>query len=311
MPEHNDNSPAMGEAVIEMHEEAIRPNSTPVELPGRDLVPKHAKLLTDHAIDLDKVNGQIRSAIEPADLPAYADPWWRQKLPATLFRYSHGGLTEWQLRPDHPNGDAKYLFREGSEPPVNCMRDDGGKGPILLVEGTKQHLAAYCYADPALAIYGMFGCWGWSNRDLTFAADRLIYVFLDADLATNRDVWNAAPALRNHLIKTVKAAGVRFVILPGAGSQGLDDYLSTIEEDGRTQAWPTSWTAPGICRRRQRPRRPTSTATPTSRATTTATWPPSGPPRRPTWGSGTRSRSTAPSSATTPCWGCGGPCGPS
>jgi endonuclease YncB( thermonuclease family) len=55
----------------------------------------------------------------------------------------------------------------------------------------------------------------------------------------------------------------------------------------------------------------TSTATPTSTATTTATWPPSGSPRRPTSVSGTRSRSTAPSSATTPCWGCGGPCGPS
>jgi endonuclease YncB( thermonuclease family) len=45
--------------------------------------------------------------------------------------------------------------------------------------------------------------------------------------------------------------------------------------------------------------------------TTTATWPPSATPRRPMSASGTRSGSTGPSSATTPCWGCGGPCGPS
>jgi putative DNA primase/helicase len=82
----------------------------------------------------------------------------------------------------------------------------------------------------------MFGCWGWSERDLTFAKGRLVYVILDADLATNRKVWEAAKALHEHLMKTVKAAAVRFVILPAAGSQGLDDYLADIEDDGREQA---------------------------------------------------------------------------
>jgi hypothetical protein len=97
--------------------------------------------------------------IEPDELPAQADSYWKQKLLALLFRYAHGGLVEWQLRPDDPGDGPKYVFREGSEPPLNQVRDDGGHSPILPVEGSKQQWAAASYADPDLAIYGMFGCW--------------------------------------------------------------------------------------------------------------------------------------------------------
>src|SRR5215207_1475284 len=214
----NSGSPANG-ATTE-HSKSTTSDDT---LPGRDLTEKHAKDLTDAAIVLDRINGHARSVIEAQELPDDADPWWSQKLPAKLYFWSQNGRTVPQLAPDDRSNGAKYLFPDGSEPPLDCLRDDGGHGPVLIVEGTKQHLAAYCHAPEEYAIYGMFGCWGWSGRDLTFAKGRLVYVNRDADLATNRDVWNAAQALRDYLMGTIKAAGIKFVITPGAGSTGLDD----------------------------------------------------------------------------------------
>lgn len=225
--------------IEEEHEDArLNSTSTQVDGPGRDLTQDHADFLAQY-MDLDQVNGSIRSALTPADLPAEADSWWSKKLPAKLYRWSQNGRTVWQLAPDDRSDGPKYAFPEGSEPPLNQVRDDGGQGAVIIVEGSKQQWTAASYLDPALAIYGMFGCWGWSGRDLTFAADRLVYVILDADLATNRDVWNAAQALRDHLIKTVKAAGVRFATVPGAGSTGLDDWLATVEREDRAEALAT------------------------------------------------------------------------
>jgi hypothetical protein len=105
---------------------------------GRDLIPDHLEFLTGKAIKPEiLIQAGVRSAVEPADLPGDADPWWPQKLPAKLYPWRMNGLVEWQLAPDDPGDGPKYLFRDGSKPPLDCYRDDGGHGPILLVEGTK------------------------------------------------------------------------------------------------------------------------------------------------------------------------------
>jgi hypothetical protein len=78
----------------------------------------------------------------------------------------------------------------------------------------------------------MFGCWGWSKVDPSFMADRVVYVVFDADLKSNRDVWNAAAELRG-TAKAVKSAGVRFVAVPGSGSTGLDDFLANIGDPAK------------------------------------------------------------------------------
>jgi hypothetical protein len=237
MSKRNDNDPAQGRAAIEEETQESRHHHNAVtgDGPGRELTAEHREFLVGQAIDLDRVNGQVRSVITAKELPADADRWWKDKLPAILFRYSHNGRTVSQLAPDDRTDGPKYLFPENSDPPLNCMRDPGGHSPILIVEGTKQHLAAASYAPDEFAVYGMFGCWGWSGRDLTFAKGRPVYVILDADLASNRDVWNAAQALKDHL-KAVKAAGAQFAAVPGAGSTGLDDWLATIERDDRADA---------------------------------------------------------------------------
>jgi putative DNA primase/helicase len=214
------------------------------DTPGRDLTDDHLEFLAAHAIKPEVAREHVRSVVEPEDLPEDRDGTWPRYVPTVLYRWRMGDRGEWQIRiPEDKRTDdgPKYLFRKGSgdEIPLNQVRDDGA-GPILLVEGTNQHLAAASYAPDEYAIYGMFGCWGWSKTDLSFAARRLVYVVIDADLASNRDVWNAAQALRDAL-KTIKAAAVQFVALPGiADKQGLDDFLATIEgDDQRRQALAT------------------------------------------------------------------------
>lgn len=199
--------------------------------PGRDLTDDHREFLSDHAVDPDQVREHVRSLVELDDLPDDRDGTWPSYVPTLLYRWKMGEREAWQLRiPDDKRSSdgPKYLFAKGAEPPLNLVRDDGN-GPILIVEGTNQHLAAATYAPDKFAVYGMFGCWGYSKVDPSFMADRMVYVVFDADLDSNRDVWNAAKELQA-AAKAVKASGVRFVDVPGSGSTGLDDFLANITD---------------------------------------------------------------------------------
>ena len=53
-----------------------------------------------------------------------------------------------------------------------------------------------------------------------------VYLALDADRRSNRDVWDAAHNLAEHLRLEFGASEVRFVTLPGAGTDGMDDFLA-------------------------------------------------------------------------------------
>jgi putative DNA primase/helicase len=232
----NQNSPAEDGADPGIKEEKRHQDNSPaVEMPGRDLTDDHREFLTAHAIDPDLVQDHVRSLVELDDLPEDRDATWPSYVPTVLFHWKMGEREAWQIRiPDkrRTDGGPKYLFAKGTEPPLNCVRDPGGNAPILLAEGSCQHLAAASNAPDKFAVYGMFGCWGWSKVDPSFMADRLIYVVFDADIDSNRDVWNAAKELQV-AAKAVKAAGVKFVDVPGSGSTGLDDYLAKIADPAR------------------------------------------------------------------------------
>jgi hypothetical protein len=174
---------------------------------GAVLSPADRDQALAHAVDPDLAAQHVRSVVELDDLPEGRDATWPNYVPTTLHRWKMGEREEWQIRVPEPkrrDDGPKYLFSKGAEPPLNQVRDDG-TGPILIAEGTWQHLAAATYAPDKFAVYGMFGCWGWSKVDPSFMADRLVYVVFDADLDSNRDVWNAAAELRD-AAKAVKAA---------------------------------------------------------------------------------------------------------
>lgn len=200
-----------------------------------ELLDRHRTELEGAAIRPEVLTQAGVVSVERAeDLPHGVDDWWKQRLPAKLYPWSMNGHATWQLAPDDRTDGPKYVFPEGSEPPLNCFRDSG-EGPILLAEGTKQHLSVASYAPPEFAVYGMFGCWGWSGRDFSFAHGRAVWVILDADFSTNRDVWNAARGLQDTL-EAIGAKPVLFVSVPGSGKTGIDDFLATMPDERRTEA---------------------------------------------------------------------------
>lgn len=163
----------------------------------------------------------------------------------------YGGRVLEQRRPDHPSPDGpKYLTASGEPlllPVPPGMRDRAAdpSASLVIVEGTKQHLAAASWAPDGYAVVGLLGCYGYRSRtsgvvdcihDLPLEG-REVLVLLDADVSTNRTVYDAAADLAEVLTVMAGADCVRFVRLPGAtGADGADDWLARIPEDRRTQA---------------------------------------------------------------------------
>jgi putative DNA primase/helicase len=195
------------------------------------LLERHRSALIDFAIRPEILEqAGVLSVEQASDLPDNVDDYWKNRLPALLYPWSMNGHSTWQLAPDDRSNGPKYVFPEGSEPTLNQFRDRGD-GPVLLVEGTKQHLSAASYAPDEFAIYGMFGCWGWSKTDLSFAKGRPVWVILDGDVKTNRDVYDAAASLKEAL-ELVGADRILFAKIPG--DDGLDDLLARSPDELRT-----------------------------------------------------------------------------
>lgn len=232
----NSSGPANGattEEEITVKEIYLQDNSPAGELPGGDLTDDDLEFLAAHAIKPEVAREHVRSLVELDDLPDDRDATWPSYVPTLLYRWKMGERETAQIRiPDkkRKSDGPKYLFPKGAEPPLNQVRDDSAR-PILLMEGTNQHLAAASNADDRFAVYGMSGCWGWAKADPSFMAERLVYVAFDADLKNNRDVWNAAKELKS-TAKSVKAE-VRFVDVPGPGKDGLDDFLAKIADPAK------------------------------------------------------------------------------
>lgn len=216
--------------------------------PWYELSPEHKKYLVDAAIP-DPERWGVRSVLRLDDVPTPFEhyPYGQAVVPSLVFPFSDpDGSSALQLRPDVPltfdNGDVgKYLWPAGQEMllghwlPVVATTD-----AVLIVEGTKQSLAAASYAPPDTAVLGMFGCRGWyrwgsPNPSLRVVSGRAVYIVLDSDAASNRAVYDAGAALRD-ACSMYGAVSVAFVRVPGAQSTGLDDVLATMPADERAPA---------------------------------------------------------------------------
>lgn len=213
--------------------------------PGR-LTPAHAEFLSVHAVNLDVAHRLgVRSILTSEDVAGLENPWPNFRgFPAIMFPWVNPeGRVEVQVRPDKPSVDAatgrprKYMFRKGGGSVLWAAHVVPTSEKIVIVEGTKQTLVAASYAPPGMSIYGIAGCRNWMADgvpipDLAVAEDRDVVVLLDADAASNLDVYQAGIGLGEALLAE-GANTVTFARLPGSGKAGLDDLMSTKPEARR------------------------------------------------------------------------------
>lgn len=155
-----------------------------------------------------------------------------------LFPWTGPGADpQYQLKPDRPQQDAdgrlaKYVQPKGTRLPFNRLRDDGPDSPVVIVEGTKQAYAVLSWAPSQYAVYGISGARTWSGLDLAWTEDRDVLVLFDGDVTTNRDVYDAAVALREAL-EIEGARSVAFVRTSARDKDGVDDVLARTDPDRR------------------------------------------------------------------------------
>lgn len=149
-----------------------------------------------------------------------------------------------QSRPDDPvDPDVKYLFPHGCELPLGVpvgmeARLADPSKPLVIVEGTKQYLAAASAAldpivgKPEYAVVGIGGCWNWVQNGSPFRhwrdiplEGRTVFVAFDADVTSNRNVYDAAERLGGFLQVAEGTEPVRWVFVTGGPEDGFDDLL--------------------------------------------------------------------------------------
>lgn len=168
------------------------------------------------------------------------------RTPGVLFPWHHPttGDVTWQLRPDEPalkddGTPVKYTFAENHYAGTGLVRRARTEAPRhrYLVEGTLQAHAVGFYAPPDVEVHATPGCWGWSHDGrpsptLDAFAGLDVTAWLDADAASNPDVYDAGVALSDAL-RSYGAGTVTFARVPVRGTNGADDYLASVPEDAR------------------------------------------------------------------------------
>lgn len=139
-----------------------------------------------------------------------------------VFPWRDGDTVTVQRRP-WPGKSGEYYWDAGQPLHFWVHRDPGPDAPVLLVEGTKQSLAVHAWAPPEYAVMGMVGCEGASRCKLRRFSGRKVVVILDADAASNANVYNAGKTLRERL--DFYTQQVSFTYLPARGDTGIDDVL--------------------------------------------------------------------------------------
>lgn len=212
-----------------------------------DLDPGHVELLARSAVPVGvAVAAGVRSVRTVDDLPVGLR--WAP-TPGVLFPWHRlDGSTVPQYRPDAPAGSngnrPKYVFPTGAGSPISvvpAMRarlESGDYSTVVVVEGTRQCLAAVAHAPAEVLVVGIGGCWGWSTDgvpDIDLGrlgvAGRRVVVAFDADVGSNRAVYDAAHRLGEHLA-VLGATAVTHLRLPAGGTAGLDDYLAAQDDPG-------------------------------------------------------------------------------
>lgn len=215
------------------------------------ILPHHVELLAAGAIPTDVAIAAGTYSVSMLDgLPVALR--WAKSVPGLLFHHHPiEGDPVAQYRPDDPVVDSegrarKYLFPRDVSAPINvvpAMRARlGHHQKVLIVEGTKQTLAAVAHAPADVLVVGVAGCWGWSQDGAPSAElDRLgidgrpVVVAFDADVSSNAKVHDAAQRLGEHL-DLIGAESVRYLSAPTGAKAGLDDYLASVGDPGAVLA---------------------------------------------------------------------------
>ena len=232
----------------------------------RPLLPEHVAHLAAHAIPAEVAEAAgCFSVSRPDGLPA---GFWWDGTGVVYLQHPLTGAPVPQYRPDSPtlgaDGKAKqkYQFLPGSAPLniVPTMRDRIDTAEVVLVvEGTKQTLAAVAHAGPKVLVVGISGCWNFSQDGIPDPElghlgieGRPVVVAFDADIASNPTVHAAGARLAEHL-DLLGATKVSFVSIPASATTGLDDYLATVPQ-------PAAVLARLIAKAGKLPRRPKAAA---------------------------------------------------
>lgn len=240
--------------------------SAPAKAAPCELTPEEAAALkSERGLDDKRLAGitRIRNA---EDLPERFRHWGEHAeklLPATAIAWTlPSGRVEIQLRPDKPpidqNGKPmKYLFRKdcgglvGVLPGSESLVMDADV-PLVIVEGTYQGRAVATALESSsnpYAVVQVSGCHGWMTGGAPtpeFNAiplrGREVFFLPDADVSSNRNVYDAAKYLRENLLGEFLAQDVRIIQLPGRGNDGADDLLSRHDQE-HNQAMVLRWLA--------------------------------------------------------------------
>lgn len=163
-----------------------------------------------------------------------------------VFRWNpgNGQPSSDQFRADtpgtFPDGADYPKYKAAAGPfPLWCVKQGAEDGPVLLVEGTKQSLVAAGYAPAGASVFAIAGCGNWNTRSLQAlrASGRHVTVILDADMATNVQVFAMAEQLRDNL-SAYKGTSVVFARIPHKTqdtTDGLDDYLKQFPAEERSE----------------------------------------------------------------------------
>lgn len=191
---------------------------------------------------------QCRSVSTRAELPE-ALQWLSERpgaLPGILYVWRDAlGYELPQYSPLARPFDPKYsgpsrawldAHGGGASQCLALAQEGAPEGPVWIVEGTRQHMAAASHAPSEATVLGIAGCYGWRNKRDTIAGlevveDRQVVVCFDADASSNPDVASAATGLAIACM-ALGAADVRFVSPPainGDAHTGLDDWLASVE----------------------------------------------------------------------------------
>lgn len=201
------------------------------------LTPEHRALLESAAISAEVAAASGVYSITAIDqLPAEFASYGEAAVPALAFPYrSPFDEQRVQLRPDVPvtidGKPSKYLWAKDAPLVLNALTRNENASMVLLVEGTKQALAAASHAPEGVEVLGMVGCRGWYRNgaptpELAICDDRDVVIVLDADAADNLDVYTAGLGLADAVLAE-GARSTKFVRLTGGKKAGLDDILGT------------------------------------------------------------------------------------
>jgi hypothetical protein len=139
---------------------------------------------------------------------------------------------------DPDKGIRKYAQASGVGAIINVpamMADRVGVATkVLVVEGTKQTIAASLYAPEDYLVFGIQGARNWSAEGVPLSVlcelvppGSEVVLGFDADWQSNPDVWAAAKYLKGHLETGAGAAKVRLIELVSGAKTGLDDFLGS------------------------------------------------------------------------------------